>query len=79
MPFLSQVLSAAPSGLLAASEGVKPNATDLFQIGGYWISNSILTTWIVAALIILVIRIAVGTPKLIPGKGQAVVEGLAQG
>jgi F-type H+-transporting ATPase subunit a len=79
MPFLSQVLSAAPSGLLAASEGVKPNATDLFQIGGYWISNSILTTWIVAALIILVVRIAVGTPKLIPGKGQAVVEGLAQG
>ncbi|MFM7398364.1 MAG: F0F1 ATP synthase subunit A [Verrucomicrobiota bacterium] len=79
MPVLSQVLSAAPAGLLAAAEGVKPNATDLFQIGGYWISNSILTTWIVAALIILVVRIAVGTPKLIPGKGQAVVEGLAQG
>lgn len=79
MPFSFQVLAAAPYGLLAASEGVKPNATDLFQIGGYWISNSILTTWIVAALIILVVRIAVGTPKLVPGKGQAVVEGLAQG
>jgi F-type H+-transporting ATPase subunit a len=43
------------------------------------ISNSILTTWILAALIIVAVRLAVGTPKLIPGKGQAVVEGMAQG
>ncbi|MSS99562.1 MAG: F0F1 ATP synthase subunit A [Opitutales bacterium] len=38
-----------------------------------------LTTWIIAALIIIAVRLAVGTPKLIPGKGQAVVEGMAQG
>jgi len=30
-------------------------------------------------LIIIGVRLAVGTPKLIPGKGQAVVEGMAQG
>jgi F-type H+-transporting ATPase subunit a len=58
---------------------VKQSATDLFNIGGIPISNSILTTWIVAALIIVGVRLAVGTPKLIPGKGQGVVEGMAQG
>ena len=58
---------------------MSPTATDLFTIAGFPISNSILTTWIIAALIIIVVRLAVGTPKLIPGKGQAVVEGMAQG
>jgi len=61
-------------------EGVARGAQDLtsftFSIP---ISNSILTTWIIAILIIVGVRLAVGTPKLIPGKGQAVVEGLAQG
>jgi len=58
---------------------VSPTATDLFTIAGFPISNSILTTWIIAALIIIAVRLAVGTPQLIPGKGQAVVEGMAQG
>lgn len=69
----------SPAFVFASSEGVKPSATDLFTLGGVPISNSILTTWIIAALIILGVRFAVGTPKLIPGKGQAVVEGMAQG
>lgn len=69
----------SPAFVFASSEGVKPSATDLFTLGGVPISNSILTTWIIAALIILGVRLAVGTPKLIPGKGQAVVEGMAQG
>jgi F-type H+-transporting ATPase subunit a len=69
----------SPAFVFASSEGVKQSATDLFTLGGFPISNSILTTWIIAALIIIGVRLAVGTPKLIPGKGQAVVEGMAQG
>jgi F-type H+-transporting ATPase subunit a len=69
----------SPAFVFASSEGVKQSATDLFSIGGVPISNSILTTWIIAALIIIGVRLTVGTPKLIPGKGQGVVEGLAQG
>ncbi len=69
----------APAVVFASSEGVSPTATDLFTIAGFPISNSILTTWIIAAFIIIGVRLAVGTPKLIPGKGQAVVEGMAQG
>ncbi|MEY3392330.1 MAG: hypothetical protein RLZZ322_1179 [Verrucomicrobiota bacterium] len=69
----------APAAVFASSEGVPQAATDLFQVGGFPISNSILTTWIIAALIIIGVRLAVGTPKLVPGKGQAVIEGMAQG
>jgi F-type H+-transporting ATPase subunit a len=69
----------SPAFVFANSEGVKKSATDLFSIGGVPISNSILTTWIIALLIIVGVRLAVGTPKLIPGKGQGVVEGMAQG
>lgn len=73
----------APSMLLASSEGahegVSPKATELFNLWGLPVTNSILTTWIIALLIIVGVRLAVGTPKLIPGKGQSVVEGLAQG
>lgn len=63
----------------ASAERVPIQATDLFTIAGFPVSNSMLTTWIIAALIIIGVRVTVGTPKLIPGKGQAVVEGMAQG
>jgi F-type H+-transporting ATPase subunit a len=79
MRSLSLIGLFSPAFVFASSEGVKPSATDLFDIAGVPISNSILTTWIIAALIIIGVRLAVGTPKLIPGKGQAVVEGMAQG
>ena len=70
----------APSMLFASGgEGVSPSATPLFELWGLPVTNSILTTWIIAILIIVGVRLAVGTPKLIPGKGQSVVEGLAQG
>ncbi len=62
------------------SEGVSQVAQKLpFSLFGHEISNSILTTWIIAILIIVGVRLTVGTPKLIPGKGQGVVEGMAQG
>jgi len=81
---LSLIAFLAPALVFAKAsgehEGVARGAQDLtsftFSIP---ISNSILTTWIIAILIIVGVRLAVGTPKLIPGKGQAVVEGLAQG
>ncbi|MFM7240545.1 MAG: F0F1 ATP synthase subunit A [Opitutia bacterium] len=69
----------SPAFVLASEEGVNPKATDLFEIGGIPVSNSILTTWILAALIILAIRLLVGTPKFIPSKGQALVENMAAG
>ena len=69
----------APVFALANEEGVNPKATDLFMIGGIPVSNSILTTWILAAVIIIAIRVLVGTPKIVPSKGQALVENMASG
>jgi F-type H+-transporting ATPase subunit a len=69
----------APAFVLASEEGVNPKATDLFELGGIPVSNSILTTWILTALIILAIRVLVGTPKIVPSKGQALVENMASG
>ncbi|MEO0055396.1 MAG: hypothetical protein RLZZ50_1343 [Verrucomicrobiota bacterium] len=40
------------------------------------ISNSILTSFLITTLLIIGIRVAVGTPKIVPGRGQAVFEGL---
>ncbi len=40
------------------------------------ISNSILTSFLITTLLIIGIRVAVGTPKIIPGRGQSVFEGL---
>ena len=79
MRSLSLIGLFSPALVFASSEGVNPSAQDLFHLGGLPISNSIFTTWLIAALIIIAIRLAVGTPKLIPGKGQGAVEGMAQG
>jgi len=79
MRSLSLIGLFSPALVFASSEGVNPSATDLFNIGGIPISNSILTTWIIAAALIIGVRLTVGTPKLIPGKGQSVLEGMAQG
>ena len=41
-----------------------------------WLTNSILTTWLVALLLVFLLRRAIGKPQLVPGKGQALVEGI---
>ncbi len=76
---LFTIAALIPTLAWANSEGVNPKATDLFNIGGIPVSNSILTTWILAAVIIVAIRVLVGTPKIIPSKGQALVESMASG
>lgn len=72
------VLSAANS-LQAAGDGVSPSPYKINELFGLPITNSIITTWAVSIAFILLIRFAIGSPKLIPGKGQAVVESLIEG
>ncbi len=67
------------ASLLSAADGVSPSPYKLTEIFGLPVTNSILTTWAISILLILVIRFSVGTPKLIPGKGQAVIENLVGG
>ncbi|MEO6875557.1 MAG: F0F1 ATP synthase subunit A [Opitutaceae bacterium] len=65
----------------AASEshGVSASAEALFNIGPLPVTNSMVTSWVVAAVLIIVIRLAIGKPKLVPSHGQAIVETLVEG
>ena len=69
----------SPAFVFANEGGVSQRAETVFSIGEFGVTNSILTTWILAAIIILAIRVLVGTPKIIPSKGQALVENMASG
>lgn len=46
---------------------------------GFPITNSILTSFLITTLLIIGIRIFVGTPKIVPSRGQAVFETLITG
>lgn len=46
---------------------------------GLPLTNSMVTSWVISALLILAIRLAVKKPKIIPQKGQAVVESMIGG
>jgi F-type H+-transporting ATPase subunit a len=72
-------LSGSASALQAADSGVSPSPYTLTEFFGLPVTNSIVTTWVISILFILLIRWSVGTPKLIPGKGQAVIESLIEG
>lgn len=55
------------------------SAEALFKIpfpGGFSfpVTNSMVTTWIVALVLIALIRLACGRPKLVPSKGQYAIE-----
>jgi F-type H+-transporting ATPase subunit a len=69
-------LAAAPVAFAA----VDPKASVLFELGGGWrITNSMVTGWLVSLVLITLILIAVGNPKVLPGKAQSVFESLLEG
>ena len=65
----------------SASEaaGVATAAEALFHVGPLPVTNSMVTSWVVALALILAIRLAIRRPQLIPSRGQAIVENLVQG
>ena len=66
---------------LCAAEGggVSSSPYVLTEVFGLPLTNSIVTTWAISLLLIVCIRLLVGSPKLIPGKWQAVLESLVEG
>jgi F-type H+-transporting ATPase subunit a len=70
------------AGISFASEGVSPRAYHLWEISGVGlpITNSMITSWVVSLILVIAVRIAIGgVPKLVPSKGQAVIEIIAVG
>jgi F-type H+-transporting ATPase subunit a len=69
-------LASAGPAFAAATEAVEKKAQGL---GVLPVTNSMITSWVVALVLIAAIRLAVGRPKLRPSRGQVVVETLVQG
>lgn len=62
-----------------AGDGVKVIAEEVFTIGSFPVTNSMITSWIVSLILISIIKILVGTPQLVPTKGQLVLESMIGG
>ncbi|WP_438480766.1 F0F1 ATP synthase subunit A [Oleiharenicola lentus] len=67
----------------AFAEGVAARASVLIPLGhdkhGVWgITNSMLTSWTISTLVVLLILWAVGKPKIFPTKSQAVFESILE-
>jgi len=58
---------------------METSAQALFKIGSLPVTNSMVTSWVVALVLIIAVRLAIGRPRLIPRRPQAVVENLVQG
>jgi F-type H+-transporting ATPase subunit a len=62
------------SGATAFAAGGHEAASSLKDFIGVPVTNSILTSWVITLVIIVAIRWMVGTPKLVPSRGQAILE-----
>ena len=71
--------SAASSAFASGAGGVSPSAEAVFHLGPLPITNSMVTSWVIAAVIVVVIRLAIKKPQLVPTRAQAMVESLVQG
>jgi F-type H+-transporting ATPase subunit a len=76
LALLALALASAGPAFAAATEAVEKKAQGL---GVLPVTNSMITSWVVALVLIVAIRLAVGRPKLRPSRGQVVVETLVQG
>jgi len=77
---LAAALSLATYAFAAEGEGVAPAAAKLVDFGGGWaITNSMMTGWVISAVLIAVILYAVRKPQIFPTKSQAVFESLLEG
>lgn len=66
-------------GSVLPAQAVGASATR-FELFGLPVTNSIITTWIVAIGLIVLVRLAIGRrPTLVPSRGQAMIEGLMDG
>jgi len=79
LSLFSLTLASGSSAVAAEAHGVSPAAAPLFQLGPLPVTNSMVTSWLVALLLIVAIRLAIKRPQLIPSRAQAMVENLVQG
>ncbi|MBQ9759190.1 MAG: F0F1 ATP synthase subunit A [Opitutales bacterium] len=74
LPCIAALLMAAPVASAATEAAEKLFEIPLWDGFSLPVTNSIVTAWIVAILLIVLIRLACGKPKLVPSKGQYALE-----
>ena len=72
-------LSTGVPAFAAEGAGLETSAQAIFHVGPLPVTNSMVTSWVVALVLIVVIRLAIGKRGLIPTRAQAMVENLVQG
>jgi len=70
---------ASPAKAEPVEELVPQAAPILFHIGPLPVTNSMVCTWIVAALIVVIVRLTSWKMKEVPGVGQNLMEALIEG
>jgi len=83
----TSVHAAAATKAAAEAESLVPQAAPTlfnigplpFNIGPLPVTNSMVCTWIVAALIVLIVRLTTWKMKEVPGTGQNLMEALIEG
>lgn len=78
--FLTSLLLTTSCLFLQANESVSPKPYNLTNLLDIPVTNSMVTSWVVSLLLILVVRLVLKKgPTLIPSRGQAVLETLVEG
>jgi len=60
--------------VLASGEGVSLVSEEIFKLGVFPVTNSMVTSWIISIAIVIIVKLLVGRKTLIPSKGQLIVE-----
>ena len=60
--------------MLASGEGVSLVSEEIFKLGVFPVTNSMVTSWIISIAIVIIVKLLVGRTSLIPSKGQLIVE-----
>ncbi|MDG0964364.1 MAG: F0F1 ATP synthase subunit A [Opitutales bacterium] len=60
--------------VFASGEGVSLVSEEIFKLGVFPVTNSMVTSWVVSIVIVILVKLLVGRTSLIPSKGQLIVE-----
>ena len=63
----------------AAAEGVPVQAEEIWNLNGFPITNSMITSWVISLGIIITVKTLVRKPALVPTRGQIIVESVVGG
>ena len=62
------------SSAFSAEGGVSLISSELTHIGSFPVTNSMVTSWVVSLFIIILVKLLVKSPTLVPTRGQIIVE-----